>query len=134
MRFNERDPAFLSDYAEDIEWHTRADEPDAGTHHGLAALRRYVESWLSAFPDLVVEADEYVDAGDWALAVTRLVGSGGTSGAGVDDVYVFAALARGGQFVEMWEYASKEEAVEAVESAREPDDSGDPAVGPITES
>jgi ketosteroid isomerase-like protein len=80
----------------------------------MPALRRYVESWLAAFPDLRIDAEELIDAGDWALAVTRLVGSGGASGAAVNDVYVFAGRVEDGKFVELREYGTKGEALEAV--------------------
>lgn len=109
------DAEFLADYGEAIEWHTRVDEPDAGIHRGIVAVRRYVESWLAAFPDLRVDADEFIDAGNWVVAVTRLVGSGGASGAGVDDTYVFAGRVVDGKLIEMREYATKAEAFEAVE-------------------
>lgn len=113
--FNERRiEEWLMLFDPDLDWHARADEPDAATHHGREGLLQLTEAWVASFPDLNVDAEEFVDLGDWVLGVTRLRGSGSASGIDVDDAYVFAHRFQGGLIVETWEYRSKEEALEAV--------------------
>ncbi len=113
--FNEhRLGELLTRFHADLAWHTRADEPDATTYHGREGLRQLLETWIASFPDLHVQTEEFVEAGDWVLGVTRLRGSGSASGIDVDDAYIFAHRLEDGLVVETWEYRSKEEALEAV--------------------
>jgi hypothetical protein len=50
--------------------------------------------WQQAFPDLIANVDEFIDAGDAVVVVTRWHGKGAGSGIGVDaltaDVYEFS--------------------------------------------
>ena len=48
----------------EIEWRTSAEDPDAATHRGPEAYKRYVEQWWESFEGLHAEVEEYIDAGD----------------------------------------------------------------------
>jgi ketosteroid isomerase-like protein len=106
---------FLEALHEDHQWHTRADEPDAGVHHGIDKARRYlVNTWVEAFPDTRVEVEEFMDPGDYVITVGRIRATGGASGVRVDDAYVWVQTLRDGKVVETREYATASEALEAV--------------------
>jgi ketosteroid isomerase-like protein len=106
---------FFAALHEDHEWHTRADEPDAGVHRGIDKARRYlVDTWVEAFPDTRVEVEEFMDPGDHVITVGRIRATGGTSGVRVDDAYVWVQTLRDGKVVETREYATAAKALEAV--------------------
>jgi ketosteroid isomerase-like protein len=50
-------------FADDFEFVTSPELPDAGTYRGDAA-RRWIEAWIESFEGLTIEATEIVDAGD----------------------------------------------------------------------
>ena len=43
-----------------IEWQTSAEDPDAATHRGREAVRRYFEGYMETFPGLRAELEECV--------------------------------------------------------------------------
>jgi ketosteroid isomerase-like protein len=51
-----------------------------GTFHGLDAMRADFERWASAFEELEVSAEEFIDAGDRVLVTAYHRGRGRTSG------------------------------------------------------
>jgi ketosteroid isomerase-like protein len=53
----------LADVADDYEFVTAREMPDAGTYRGAAA-REWIESWVDSFDGLKIEVTEIVDAGD----------------------------------------------------------------------
>jgi ketosteroid isomerase-like protein len=89
--FNEREwDAFWSLIDEDVEWHSRADEPDADVYHGQENFGRYVDTWTEMFPDVRLElAGESVDLGDQVITPTHLVGNARTTGIEVREPYSF---------------------------------------------
>ncbi len=68
---------------------------------------------LDTFDDLSFEVHEVVDLGDQVIAVTDLCGQGRESGAVVRGKYVQLFTIRDGRVVEVAEYATEEEALEA---------------------
>ena len=46
-----------------IEWQTSVEDPDAATHRGRAAVRRYIEGYMETFPRLRADLEECVEAG-----------------------------------------------------------------------
>src|SRR5262245_37252763 len=79
--FNRRDAAaiaLLNDPA--IEWQTSAEDPDATTHRGQEAVRRYLDGYIDAFPDLRIEATECFPIGsDRVFATNRFRGHSASS-------------------------------------------------------
>ena len=72
---------FLNDVSPDFEWVAAREHPDAITNRGVDATAAYLRDWLETMPDLKVEVEELVEAGDQVLAVLQLTGTGAGSGA-----------------------------------------------------
>lgn len=105
------------------EWATAEDEPDSRTYYGLERVRRLVasfaEPWADRF-DRAVLPEEYIDLGDWIVVPTsgRLHGRG--SGIEMDIRETYAVRLRGGRIIRVEEYRTREQALEAVQSAPRP--------------
>ena len=64
--------------APSIEWQTSVEDPDAATHRGRVAVRRYIEGYMETFPGLRADLEECVEApGDRVLATVRYTGRQG---------------------------------------------------------
>src|SRR6478672_12699637 len=89
--FNEREmDAWWSFVDEKVEWHSRADEPDAGVYYGKESFRRYVDSWIEMFPNFRLElAEGSIDLGDQVATEMLLVGNARASGIEVREPYSF---------------------------------------------
>ena len=114
---NRRDFEFvLTGIHPQIVYHPRADEPDPSPHVGRDAYERLTYGFVDSFSEVTFEVLEVIDAGDHVIISTVLhaVPQGSASGAGVSDTYVFVYKLRGGLVVEVWEYRTNEEALEAV--------------------
>jgi ketosteroid isomerase-like protein len=95
-------------------YHPRSDEPDPSAHVGRDAFERLLDGFLESFRDLRFDVLEVIDAGDRVIVSTVMHGRGATSGASVDDTYVFVYKMRDGVVVEGWEYRTRQEALKAV--------------------
>lgn len=97
-----------------IEWHTRDDLPDSGTHRGSAGVAQLFSSWVEAFEDLRVDPEELIDADDFVVAVVRLRGRvrGSDQDVEMEETHVWRHL--DGKAIEVREYQTKAEALEAV--------------------
>jgi uncharacterized protein len=63
---------FPSDqFAEEIEWTTHPDLPDAGTYCGRESVRRYFAEWVAGWVEVRNEPNELIDAGDRVLAMVH---------------------------------------------------------------
>ena len=116
---NRRDFEFvLTGIHPQIVYHPRADEPDPSPHVGRDAYERLTYGFVDSFSKVTFEVLELIDAGDHVIASTVLHavlhGQESASGAGVSDTYVFVYKLRDGLVVEVWEYRTKEEALEVV--------------------
>ena len=67
----------FEDFAEDFEFVTSHEPPDAGTYRGEAA-REWIASWVGSFEGMTMEATEIIDAGD--KVVVGILGRGRPSG------------------------------------------------------
>jgi ketosteroid isomerase-like protein len=56
----------FEEFAENFEFATSPEMPDAGTYRGEAA-RAWIASWVGSFEGLSMEATEIIDAGDKVL-------------------------------------------------------------------
>jgi ketosteroid isomerase-like protein len=100
----------------DIEW--RAIEnaaDDIGVIRGHDALRHYYEDWIDTLADLQAEVDEVLFEADDRVAVAiRNSGRGRASGAAAEGRYYVTCIVRAGRIVAGREYATREQALEAV--------------------
>jgi ketosteroid isomerase-like protein len=84
-----------------------------GSFHGLDAMRDDFERWASAFGELEVTAEEFIDAGDRVLVTAYHRGRGRTSGVEVDGRFYEVYTLRDGKVVRVDEYVERAEALEA---------------------
>jgi ketosteroid isomerase-like protein len=100
----------------DIEW--RAIEgalDDVGEIHGKAAMRRYLQEWIDLFDPIAISALELRDAGeDRVVARQRASGRAKISGAETAIDYGVVYTLRDGRVARGREYASFDQALEAV--------------------
>jgi ketosteroid isomerase-like protein len=99
-----------------IDWRAMAGAPDdLGPIEGRDAMRRYNEELLEIFEDIVLEAEEIIDGGeDRVIVVLRMTGRARLSGVETDMRFAVLCVLRDGRIVRGREYATKEEALEAM--------------------
>jgi ketosteroid isomerase-like protein len=100
-------------YHSDVEWIAAREDPDAATHRGLEAIRRYFAQWTGMFKDIDFRTEELIDAGDQVFAWIRFSGKGITSGAPVEMEQAQILTFRDGKVVRVEEYFDRAEALEA---------------------
>jgi ketosteroid isomerase-like protein len=100
----------------DIEWRAlEGAADDVGVMRGHDALRRYYEDWIATLDDLRAEVVEIlVEEDDRVAVVVNNSGRGRASGVATSGRYYVACIVKAGHIVAGREYASREEAVEAV--------------------
>lgn len=105
----------LSAWHTDIQWHTRADLADSRTYQGHAGMAKLASEWTEAFDDFRMELEELIDAGDRVVAVFMVRGRvrGSSQEVSMSETHIFRM--RDGKVVECHEYATREEALEAVD-------------------
>jgi ketosteroid isomerase-like protein len=100
----------------DIEWRAvdgAAD--DVGLIRGRDALRRYYTDWIDTLAELRAYVEEILyEAEDRVAAVIQNAGRGRVSGVPTQGRYCVACIVRDGRIVAGREYATREEALEAV--------------------
>jgi len=112
--FNARDlSAFFALFDSTFVYRNRTDEPDARVFRGLEDYMGYVASLFDTFDYLRFDVHEVVDLGEQVVVVTDPLGRGRESGADVRGAYVFLWTIRDGRAIDVREYATKEEALEA---------------------
>jgi ketosteroid isomerase-like protein len=106
--------AWLAEADPDIEWHVLPEATDPGPHRGRQVVLERAALWRQTLGDLRAEVLEYIDAGEYVVAPVRLRGRPPESDAEVvlDEVYV--SKLRNGKVVELREYRTKAEALEAL--------------------
>jgi ketosteroid isomerase-like protein len=105
---------YFNYFDQDVVYHTRADEPDAGVYHGLDEWRSFfLASWLTMLEGLRADLEDLIDLGEQTISVVVMRGSGRSSGAKVAEPYVFLRTWREGKTVEVREFRTKEEALSA---------------------
>lgn len=113
--FNRGDlEGWLADAHPDIEWHVLPDAPDPGPHQGRQVVLARARLWQETLAGFRAEVEEYIDAGEYVITPTRMRGRPPGSDVEVvlDEVYV--SRIQDGKIVELREYRTKAEALEAV--------------------
>jgi ketosteroid isomerase-like protein len=85
------------------------EEPSYGPH----AMRDDWERWKSAFDELTLTFEEFIDAGDQVVVVAHHQGRGRKSGVAVDARYYEVYTVREGKVSRVDEFAERGEALEA---------------------
>ena len=99
----------------EIEWRTSVEDPDAATHRGREALKRYVEQWMESFEGLHAETEQFIDVGDDRIFTwVRWTGRGRASGVEADWYLAIIYTLRDGKVVRGEEYFDPAEALETV--------------------
>ena len=98
----------------EIEVFDPPDLPDADRHVGEAAVRKVVEGYLAIGWNGRFDVQEYIDAGDEAVVIWHMTGTGGGGGVPLDlpafgHVYAFQA----GKARRIRQYLTRAEAIEA---------------------
>jgi ketosteroid isomerase-like protein len=97
-----------------IEWQTSAEDPDAATHRGRVAVRRYIEGYMETFPGFRAELEECVSAPDGrVLTTTRYTGRARASGMDMDWRQSVVYTVESGLIVRAEEYFDRADALEA---------------------
>ena len=86
---------------------------DEASSYGPHAMRDDWERWASAFDELTVTFEEFIDAGDQVVVVAHHQGRGRESGVEVDARYYEVYTLREGKVSQIDEYDDRAEALEA---------------------
>jgi ketosteroid isomerase-like protein len=86
---------------------------EEGPSYGLDAIRDNIERWKSAWNELEVTTEEFIDAGDRVLVAVHHRGRGRGSGIEVDSRFYLVYSLRSGKVTRSDEYATRNEALEA---------------------
>jgi ketosteroid isomerase-like protein len=108
--FNRRDFAVLDELVDpDVEWHQLTLFPDRATYRGIEELKaRFISTQLiEQFGDFKIVADEFIDAGDWIVAIGTVSGHGGSSGLEFSMRFVHLLEMRDGKVVRAYDVAGR---------------------------
>ena len=110
------DTAFAA-YGKGVEWCTAADEPDRQTYRGIAGVSDLVAALDEAWEDRFGQAmlfEDFIDCGDWVVVpwTARLRGKG--SGVPIEVSETYAVRVESGRIVQVDEYRTRAEALDAV--------------------
>jgi ketosteroid isomerase-like protein len=97
-----------------FEYHTLGTEPDAGIYRGHEGFRELISLWTDMFDELRIDAQEFIDAGDYVIVPSRVRGRGRGSGVDIDAPYVLVWKFRDGLRVECREYTTVDAALESL--------------------
>jgi ketosteroid isomerase-like protein len=97
----------------EVTYYSREDEPDRLVGGGLDDFKAMVETWTDMFDSFRCDIERTDDLGHRTISVTRLRGVGTGSGAQADEPYVFLVTWRNGKMLEVHEYRTKDEALDA---------------------
>jgi ketosteroid isomerase-like protein len=86
---------------------------DERPSYGFEAMRSDYKRWASAFDELEVSAEEFIDAGDCVLVTAYHRGRGRNSGVEVDNRFYELYTLRDGKVVRVDEFTDQPEALKA---------------------
>lgn len=98
----------------EIEWHTRADLPDSGVYRGHEGVDALLQEWAGLFENPRFEVEDYIARGDCVVVSMVLRGRirGSEQDVAMPETWVFRL--RDGLIVEVREFATVDEGLEAV--------------------
>ena len=100
---------------QDVTWHTALDLPDSGIYRGRDGVAELYAEWIDSFEDFRVEVEEMIDDGaDTVIVMTRLRGRFRGSSDEVDLIEAHVWKLIDGKAVEIREYRTRVQALEAV--------------------
>jgi ketosteroid isomerase-like protein len=99
-----------------IEWEVRPDLPDADTYRGHEGVQRVLARFSEVLDDQWIEPrEEMIEIGDQVVMPLRWGGRGKGSGVEFEETReTWIGTVRDGKIVRVKEYATKEEAMEAI--------------------
>jgi ketosteroid isomerase-like protein len=112
--FNRRDfDAWLEGFDRDVVWYAFPDEPDPGPFRGHEAIRAMVARWMEVLDEFRSEPKAFIAEGDYVLMPTRMIGrvQGTENEVTIDEVYLNKF--RDGSIIEVREFRTRQEALEA---------------------
>ena len=114
--FSRKDLAALRDrfFAPEIEWRAVTGVPFEGTYRGVDEVLRGCTDWVASFDDFSTQLEEVIDGGDRVVVCHRMRGRGKESGVEVDLALTQVVTVRGGKLVNITDYWTREDALEAV--------------------
>jgi ketosteroid isomerase-like protein len=121
MNVRDRRPTHL--FHPDIEWHWAAAIPGPTVFRGHEELANGLDTWVESWDELVVEPQEFLEDGDYVLALTQYRMRGAGSG-----VYLEAPVAHLHQFTEdglvrrWWMFGNAEKAKRRFLAGDRPED------------
>lgn len=98
----------------DVEWHTAEDLPDSTTYVGPERVAQLFSDWNASFDDFSADVHELRDTGDRVIASVTLRGRVKNTGAQVSLPEIHVWTIRDGRTVEILEYRTIEQALEAL--------------------
>ena len=107
-------PRAMAGIHPEIVWEAIESAPDFGTYRGHEGVTAYMQGWLDDFYDMGMELREVIEAGDRLVIVQRGAATGRGSDARGEIDYAVVYAYRDGKLFRVNEYATKEEALEAV--------------------
>jgi len=107
---------FMEHFTDDIDYRAVSGAPDdIGPIRGKNAFRAWLKDWFDTFDGFEMELLELIDAGDDTVVwVERFGGRAKRSGIQIDLVIGGAFTIRNGKLARGREYATREQALEAV--------------------
>jgi ketosteroid isomerase-like protein len=87
---------------------------ESTTYHGKEGLLEVIVDWVEGFAaELIITAEEFIDAGECVMVRVHNTGHGEASGAPVEHDFWFVFRLEGGKIVQLDMYADKAPALEA---------------------
>jgi uncharacterized protein len=105
--------AALATLSPDLITYVAPPIPVAGTYHGPEGLLQLTLDWAGGFDELVVTAEEYIDAGDQVVVRVRHRASDAESGVPVETDIWYVFTIRAGKSVRAGVFNDRNEAFEA---------------------
>ncbi len=92
----------------------REDFPESGVYHGPEEIAAYTRSLLTGWKDFLIEARDFVDAGDSVVAEVRQRGVGRSSGIATELSYFMVFSFRGDSIIRIESIAERADALATV--------------------
>jgi ketosteroid isomerase-like protein len=101
-------------YDDEMEWGWSSEFPSAGVTRDPVERSSRLREWLSPWEDWRCEAEDYLQHGDYVVALTRYRGRGKGSGATVDTRGAHVWKFRDGKVIRLEVFADRERAIESI--------------------